>query len=441
MEEVVALEEAAIRKRRKTSDDYEKRRKKEEEEYQKRKKTDDAYWELLLAGESEDEENESRICFCAAASVSGTKESFFVRDRIEWSRHLDFLEREQKAFRRLYRMERHSFEKLCLLLKPHIEKDESMSKVRTGKGPITPEIALHCLLRWLAGGSYLDIRLYAGISVSSFYVVVHRCAIAILKLPELDYSFPATNEELERVANGFKDLCDHEVMDGCVGCMDGMLLPIITPASSEVGHVKSYFSGHYQEYGINLQGVCDSKCRFLFAAVAAPGGTNDITAYRKTGLSNKIENLPLGKYVIGDNAYICTEHLLTPFSGSQKKDKKNDAYNFHLSRFRIRIEMTFGRFVNKWRLFKNPVAVKLQNLGRLIICATRLHNFCINEGETVSVPDWNSDPEPIAYLPSDPEDNVVNVDGNSMLRDILVEDLYENGLVRPNYNCNRNADV
>jgi hypothetical protein len=334
-------------------------------------------------------------------------------------------------------MERQSFDKLCLLLKPHLEVDEIMSKIRTGKGPISTEIALHCLLRWLSGGSYLDIRLYAGISIPSFYLVVYRCVDAILKLKELEYTFPTTNDMMEIAANDFKALAGNDVMDGCVGCIDGMLIPINTPASAEVGHVKSYFSGHYQQYGINMQAICDSRCRFIFASLAAPGGTNDIVAYRNTGISTKIENLPTGKYVIGDNAYICTEHMLTPFAGDQKKEEKKDVYNFYLSRLRIRIEMTFGWFVNKWRIFKNPTSVKIRNIGRLVMCATRLHNFCINEGEIVS----DIMEEQFTYISSDNEDSVVNVDGNSMMRDIIVNELKENGLLRPNYNLTRNANV
>jgi hypothetical protein len=66
-------------------------------------------------------------------------------------------------------MEYHSFLKLCDIIHANIKVDNIMSKIKTGKGPITVEIMLHCLLRWLGGGSYLDIRLCAGISVASFY--------------------------------------------------------------------------------------------------------------------------------------------------------------------------------------------------------------------------------------------------------------------------------
>ena len=92
------------------------------------------------------------------------------------------------------------------------------------------------------------------------------------------------------------------------------------PTKVETGNVKAYFSGHYQTYGINVQAACDHQCRFLYAALAAPGGANDIAAYRKINFSEMVQNLPIRKFVIGDNAYVCTETLLTPFSGKEKKD-------------------------------------------------------------------------------------------------------------------------
>ena len=88
----------------------------------------------------------------------------------------------------------------------------------------------------------------------------------------------------------------------------------------------------------------------------------------------------MGKYIIGDNAYVCSEHLLTPFSGDEKKDQQKDAYNFYLSQIRIQVEMMFGRFVNKWRIFKRPLQVHLKNVGKVFLCAICLYNFCVNEG-------------------------------------------------------------
>jgi hypothetical protein len=116
----------------------------------------------------------------------------------------------------------------------------------------------------------------------------------------------------------FSTISTDGVINGCVGCIDGLLVKIRTPQPSETGHVKSYFSGHYQLYGINIQAVCDHNCRFVNVSCAAPGGTNDIRAYQQTPLPNLIEQMPLGLYIVGDNAYVCTDRLLTPFSGKMQ---------------------------------------------------------------------------------------------------------------------------
>lgn len=192
--------------------------------------------------------------------------------------------------------------------------------------------------------------------------------------------------------------------------------------------------------GINVQAACDSKCRFVYASLAAPGGANDIAAFRKTSLYHLIEALPLGKFVLGDNAYVSTEHLLTPFPGEQKNDPTKDAYNFHISQLRIRIEMTFGRLTNKWRIFKRPLGVGINNAGKLYMCATRLHNFCINEGcsfECEALDSYATGEDGTEY----PQSREVSpVLGNSMMRDVLLEEIKARGIVRPSCNVARNMN-
>jgi hypothetical protein len=243
--------------------------------------------------------------------------TIFVRNRLEWELHVShLLEEGPNAFVRLYRMPYASFVKLCGLVEPFVSIDPKMSRVRTGgKSPITVEIILHCLLRWLGGGSYLDIRISAGISISSFYRCIHTSMTAILLSEALSIHFPTTDEELQNAANDFKSLSTNGVIDGCVACVDGILLRIQTPPSSATGNVKAFFSGHYQAYGINVQAACDSRCRFVSVCAVAPGGSNDIAAFRKTPLAASVTQLPLGKYIVGDNAYVCSESLLTPFAG------------------------------------------------------------------------------------------------------------------------------
>ena len=170
--------------------------------------------------------------------------------------------------------------KLCSLIDPHLQKDRAMAKVRTKiDQPITTQIMLHCLIRWLAGGSHHDIRLHVGISKSAFCRCVHGVIRAIKKVEELRIKFPKTEDGWKKVADGFANISSASIIDGCVGCVDGILLHIETPTKKEAGNVRSFHSGHCRKFGINCQCVADAECRFLFASLAAPGGANDIVAF------------------------------------------------------------------------------------------------------------------------------------------------------------------
>ena len=165
---------------------------------------------------------------------------------------------------------------------------------------------------------------------------------AIVDCDDLDIVFRTGEEELKSMASRFELCSSHGVIKGCVGCLDGYLCRIKAPGKQAPGNSKSYWSGHYHANGVNVQAACDSESRFTFFALAAPGGSNDIHAYNKTALKDIVNNLPTGYYIIGDNAYVPTEHLITPFAGSQREDAVKDAYNFYCSQLHIKIEIAFG---------------------------------------------------------------------------------------------------
>ena len=113
-------------------------------------------------------------------------------------------------------------------------------------------------------------------------------------------------------------------------------------------------------------------------ALAAPAASSDISAVGFSKMDQKIENLPEGMFVAADNAYTCSEHLLIPFSGADKFVPRFDAYNFHLSQVRIKLEQAFGRLTNKFRILTRSLSVKLGNVRPLFLAMTRIQNYCMN---------------------------------------------------------------
>ena len=223
-------------------------------------------------------------------------------------------------FERTIRMRRCSFYKLVELIRKGVQCDESMATRRGGA--ITPEMCTYLTLRYLAGGSYLDICVHLQISHAAFYYFLYKTLLAICQCEALDIVFPNGVDECARLASGFRLKSENECIGNCVGAVDGYLLSIETPSKEEAGNVRSYFSGHYQKYGINVQAMCDSNCVFRYFAISAPGSCNDRVAIKEktkgVSLFSLIQQLPDKYVVIANAAYDATEHIVPIFLARKK---------------------------------------------------------------------------------------------------------------------------
>jgi hypothetical protein len=367
--------------------------------------------------------------------------SFNVRDRISFQSHANQLIAENR-FAKYYKM---NFEEFCTLrdlLRPYIEKDYEQSRRRSfGKDPILLESIFTMGIRYLAGGSYEDIRIVCGVSTASFYRSVYAFLDALAACPSLTIKFPLTEEERISTASNFQRKSSHGVHRGVISCIDGWLCEIKAPAFSETDNVSKFFSGHYQTFGINVQAGCDANCIFNYVNISCPGGTNDCVAFQESALLRYMLDLEGFYYLLGDNAYPVSEKMLTPFCKSDGMNAERDNYNFYLSQLRIRIEMAFGLLVGKWRIFKRPLEVTLRNCHRIIVGAMILHNFCLrnalssNQFDNGDIP-YSSESEFDAnVLPSSNE----TFPGISVRRNIILESIASRNLVRPSRNILRNA--
>ena len=379
----------------------------------------------------------------------------WVHDRINWDEHVRQLLHEKK-FAVEYRMSHKAWKKLRQILKPTLKRVHSMSR---SSGPITVDMVMAAGIRRLSGGQVRDIRHIIGMSSTEAYNSIDKFIEAVNESPDLDIKMPSTAEEWESIRRGFSSRSSNNLMQGCVGALDGLLALISAPFKKEVTNVKAYYSGHYECYGLNCQAACDSRLLFLYFGVIAPGKTNDNTAYPLChGLLHAIENLPLGMYFVGDAAYTATDRLLTPFTGSQRANPNNDAFNFHLSQMRIRIEMAFGRLVRKFGIMKSKMEGSLVKKSQIITACARLHNFIIlndltvaTDGDDEAIEDpedaqvipMSNAPMGMAYLPviPDADDEWNSVPGISTVRSAIVEEIFRQGITRPISNRERNRNI
>ena len=117
-------------------------------------------------------------------------------------------------------------------------------------------------------------------------------------------------------------------------------------------------------------------------------------------LFQKLEQgiLAVGLCIFGDNAYLNTPYMATPYAAVSRGTK--DAYNLYHSQLRIRIKCAFGMRTRRWGILRSaiPLNVTVQKTVALVDALAKLHNYCIDT-------DGNSD---LTSTAQDERQNEVN---------------------------------
>jgi len=164
----------------------------------------------------------------------------------------------------MYPMEYGSFCELVRLLSPSL-----MVSIKQGHNPsqggdhIYVELIVHVLLQYLAGGSFHDFQATAGLAKSTSYSCLHCGLNTVNNTKALAITFPKLPSELQKSAADFAAKSHGGELNGCIAALDGWLCRIQVPTASETMNKSSYFSGHYQCHGLNVQAACNAACRFF----------------------------------------------------------------------------------------------------------------------------------------------------------------------------------
>jgi hypothetical protein len=185
-------------------------------------------------------------------------------------------------------------------------------------------------LRTLQGGRVKDARHIVKTLRAACYAMVDDFIDAVNSAPHLDINFPQNADEWRAVNEGFRRRSFNDTMGGTVGALDGFFQRSNRPSTKETNNVVSYYSGHYESYGVNCLAAVRADLQFMYFGVISPGSTNDITSYSMAAaLREVIDSLPAGLYFLGDAAFPLGEKLLTPFTGTHRNSNPyHDSYNF-----------------------------------------------------------------------------------------------------------------
>ena len=100
-----------------------------------------------------------------------------------------------------------------------------------------------------------------------------------MKISGVDYC--SDDERLQRVACEFSH-ASNGVINGCIGAIDGWIVKINRPKTSDgVVNPSSYYS-RKGFFGVNVQAIVDRKKRILYRNIMHRGAEHDSTAFKNS---------------------------------------------------------------------------------------------------------------------------------------------------------------
>lgn len=143
--------------------------------------------------------------------------------------------------------------------------------------------------------------------------IIHRQLDLVVSLAPQVIKLPSTVDELEKVANGFRKRSKTTIFNGCVGALDGTLIPIYPSAN-----IEKVYRDRKKQHSINLTLITDSDCKILYANAGRPGSVHDSRVFRESRLylEGKYPPSPSRYYLLADKGYRLRDEpvrVITPY--------------------------------------------------------------------------------------------------------------------------------
>ena len=162
---------------------------------------------------------------------------------------------------------------------------ETHSKNYNGCESVDPRHKLAAALRWMAGGSHLDIRLVHGMSKSMMYKCLWHTVDAVNDSKKFALYIPWEDEKgLQDLELGFATLSEG-LFRGCLMSIDGFCAQIQAPTG--VLNVQDFWN-RKGIYAYVVQANVSASGKFIGASFKATGSTHDSLALKMSRLWEKL---------------------------------------------------------------------------------------------------------------------------------------------------------
>lgn len=282
--------------------------------------------------------------------------------------------------RRLVRMSREGFTRLCELLKGRYGLQDTHSVC------VDESVAIFLILCGQNDTQY-DLGLRFGHAQETIGRKFHEVLGAMERMA-VDYMRPRTIQEMEATSNRLEgDGRYWPFFSGFVGALDGTHVPVmVTPGKDSIR-----FISRKGTTSLNVLAMCDADMLFTYCFVGMAGSAHDArvlaTAIRDDPM---FPTPPEGKYYLVDSGYANSRGYLAPYrkqrncgtryhlqeflNGEAPRNSKEMFNRWHAS-LRSVIERTFGVWKKKWRVLNEFPRYGISVQRRVIFATMGLHNF------------------------------------------------------------------
>lgn len=169
---------------------------------------------------------------------------------------------------------------------------------------------------------------------------------------------------------------DSEVMKGCVGCIDGLLVEIRAPSNRETSQ-SGRFHSRKGFHALNIQAVSYVHGRFLAFEIRAPGSMSDIgmeVSATEAGLGSR----QTAKRILDRGRRCLSKHRLLGRPIHWQSICRPGQFNWAHSQLRIWVQMTFGKYIGRWGILWRPLRMHFGRAGIIALCCAKLQNIIIS---------------------------------------------------------------
>lgn len=322
----------------------------------------------------------------------------FYRRRID-----PFLVLNDEEFVQRYRLSKNTTRHVISMLREELEA-QSLNPQN-----ISVETMVLVTLRFFSKGCYqIENSDLHGLSQSSASKIVARVARALARRCREFINMP--EEDADEIKAQFFNVAG---FPNCIGCVDCTHIRIKNPD----GQQPLLYCNRKGWYSLNVQVICDAKCRIRDIVARWRGSAHDARIWDESLVKEEMETGRIRGIILGDGGYPCRRYLLTPLLNPATPSE--EAYNLSHIRTRNTIERLFGQWKSTFRALQNGMQIKLSTAKHAIVAMAILHNIKLQRDHDDIMYDEAPDIQPRVEINENNNIQLLNDDGNLFRRNFI----------------------